>query len=636
MLQNEEHEQAAHKPAAGQQALIVMVVWSILMGRMEERPLSVLSVPAPEAYGVELRLCPFPPRESRPEQWRQMPLTGPRDGGWWDIDLRTLRLADGSYEYEFVVDRRGSRSPVPDPYAEELTNCGYVRAMLHIRDGGRVRPPFSWDGELPAAGLPGNNELVICELPMRCTERDDGCVTLDGGNLDHIDETVARLQVNCIQMLPIQDSPDTLNGGYGTRFFFAPDRGIGTPVALRRFIKRCHQRGIRVIMDLVMNHARECPLRDLAFDWFFLRDGSEEPNPEGNPRPNWGGDIFRYRTPRGGGFQARAFQYDVAGFFITEYHVDGFRVDEFKGIDNYEFIQTFTERAHAVHNRLYGGQRPFLVIAEDSWRRARVTTSTGYNGRPVVDAIWDFHFRDEVRRLVSDSIETGVGESSPQMRVRRLLSAGCADLFAHREREYRFFPDLANRVAYCTSHDVPAGEENRLMPYYLGWLAGACGRETAAQEMVRSTFALMLTTAAIPMFLAGEELGDRELCAGRRIQELIRLRATHSALHRNELEFFGFSPETEHAGFSPSFDAPEGERLFAYCRTGGRPIGGAGQVIVIANCSRRDYSSVDLAWPWGVRPELAEVGANGSELPSIACDRARLALRPYEARVFTV
>jgi 1,4-alpha-glucan branching enzyme len=210
----------------------------------------------------------------------------------------------------------------------------------------------------------------------------------------------------CIELLPVQDSPDTLNWGYGTRFFFAPDFDMGEPFDLKLFILRCHQRGIRVIADLVMNHAKKCPLRDLAFAWFFLQDGNEEPAPDG-PRSGWGGDIFRYRSIGA----AKAFHFGAADFLINEYQVDGFRLDEFKGIDNYEFIQDFTEHGHAVQATSNSG-RPFTVIAEDSWRRSAITTSNGYRDRVVVDSMWDFGFRDDVRRIVSDTLSTTLGQPS--------------------------------------------------------------------------------------------------------------------------------------------------------------------------------------------------------------------------------
>ena len=607
---------------------------------MYEAPLSLLSIPAPDARSVVIRLRLA---DSTRTSWREAQLFESRKPGWWNIDLRNLGLTDGDYEYEFMVVGGDSVKLTADPYAEELTAGEPLRSVLHIYNGERVRPAFSWDQELPESGLPANNELVIYELPVRPSDGSQGAATLDSEMFEQLEARLSRLGVNCIQMLPVQDSPDALNGGYGTRFFFAPDRSIGTPLALRTFIKRCHQKGIRVFMDLVMNHARECPLRELAFDWFFLRDGNEELNPNGVPRPRWGGDIFRYRNQAGGGFHARDLQYRVAAFFISEYHVDGFRIDEFQGIDNYEFIQAFRDRAHALQSRLFHGKRPFLVIAEDSSRRAKVTTSAGYRGRSVVDAIWDFSFREEIRQLVSDSIEVKEGEPGRGERVRRLLTVGCPGIFAPPEYEYRFFKDLTNRIAYCTSHDVPGDEHQRLMPYFIERLQNKGAPESLAEAMVHSIFALMLTAAGIPMFLAGEELGERsgspasERHSGdlvRRVKELVRLRITHPALHRNELTFFGFSTGTANEGFHPSFDDRDGEKLFAYCRTGREPLGSAGQVVVVANLSQRAYHCVEVEWPWDSQVSALEVGGTAShELRHQGC-RAFLALRPFETRIF--
>src|SRR5581483_5510594 len=96
--------------------------------------------------------------------------------------------------------------------------------------------------------------------------------TFDSALFERLDG-LTELGINAIEFLPIQDSPDTLNWGYGTRFFFAPDFDMGTPVDLKFFIKQCHRRGIRVFLDVVMNHAaKKCPLLALAEDWFFLPD----------------------------------------------------------------------------------------------------------------------------------------------------------------------------------------------------------------------------------------------------------------------------------------------------------------------------------------------------------------------------
>ena len=619
-----------------------------------------LRIPAIDADSVKVRLSPLPREGGFPPAWIEAALADMQDG-WWQVDLGTLPLPDGAYEYEFVVRRGSQWLTVPDPYAEEITRFSGYRGVLHMRGGRRTRPDFSWEGELPPHGLPQNNQLIIYELPMRWvdagadgTHRQVGLGTFDKAVFETLERAILPLGVNCIELLPVQDSPDTLNWGYGTRFFFAPDYDMGQPFDLKLFIKRCHQRGIRVILDVVMNHARNCPLRDLAAEWFFLARGDEEQDPQGHPRPSWGGDIFRYRERRGGAYHARNLHLSVAEFLIREYHIDGFRLDEFKGIDNYDFVQEFTDLAYHIHRQAFPG-RPFLVVAEDSWRRAGVT-GPNHRGRRVVDSIWDFDFRDEVRRLVSNTLQTKWGEPSRSQRVRTMISVRHADRFT----------DLAQRVIYCTSHDVEADHEQRLLTYYLDHLAGddrrgrnEPGWAGLALQQVHSTLALTLTSTGIPMFLAGEEFADlhdtdrrdwrkkmsdpvdwarmafsghRELLA--RVRQLVHLRRGHSSLQRNEVQFFGFNA-SGNPGFHPSFDDNDGQRLFAYSRLGGQPIGRPDQVVVVANAGPHDFPKLWIDWPWGYSPRLQEHGGIGQPMPFVDEARAVLALAPFQVRVFS-
>ena len=609
--------------------------------------LSVLRIPALAASQVQMRLSRLPREGSFPPAWQIVPLNDNHDG-WWEIDLRNVGLGDGAYEYEFVVNRNGGWFTAADPYAEEITRLSGYRGVFHIRGGARHRPYFSWDDELSGGSLPNNNEMVIYELPMRWVDagsdgysRQVGLGTFDKAIFERLEKSIHPLGVNCIELLPVQDSPDTLNWGYGTRFFFAPDLDMGATFELKQFVKCCHQSGIRVILDIVMNHARSCPLEKLAYDWFFLGSGYEEKDPNGDPRHDWGGKLFRYREQRGGAFHSRNFHIGVAEFLIEQFHVDGFRLDEFKGIDNYDFVQDFTDRAHQTHERFLPG-RPFVVIAEDSWRRKEITAER-HRGRRVVDSMWDFDFRDEVRRLFSNTLFTKWGEASRSQRVRDMLGA-------HR------FGDMARRVAYCTSHDVEADMEQRLVEYF----RSQCSLdEYTAYNQVVGVMALTLTAAGIPMFLAGEEFADlhdtnrrdwrqkmsdpidwhRQGLLGHcgvlsRVRQLVHLRTSHAALHRNEIEFFGFS--WTNRGFHPAFDENDGERLFAFCRAQGRPLGSDGQVIVVANCRNQDYAGIWIDWPWGYRTSLAEHGGKGLALPYVEGTGARLPIGAYDVRVFSV
>ena len=643
----------------------------------------VLRVPAPGAEGVEIRLAPLLSRdEFDPDNWRCEELSPASNAsGWYQLDLNSLDLSDGKYEYEYVVHRDGEEPVVAaDPFAEEITRFGGHRGMFRIRDGEQFRPPFSWDKELPEdRGLPTNDEIVIYELPLRWAaplssdfKRDIPDGDFDHLLTEHLDD-LAELGVNAIELLPIQDAPVNINWGYGTRFFFAPDLDFGGPIDAKFLVKACHRRGIRVLLDVVPNHATECPLEVLAGERFFLHP-DEDPE-----RPSWGGRRFDFDESVDGYHPAREFIYRMAEFWISEYHVDGFRLDEYKGMAHPEFVQGFRDRAWAAHQDLFP-DRPFIVIAEDSWGRTGIVHDREDNpdGRKVVDSMWNFDFRDEARRLLRDDVDTELDEPSRSDRIRALISGDRTWDDMNREFEDGF-GDLPKAVNYVTSHDMGQEGEQRLMNFIFGELVRERGlgdgsvdnvqylidqlvtaspevridAHVEAADRVRGAFALLLTSVGIPMFLTGEEFGDvhdldytdwqlkmedpvhwpRREYPGHdalraSVRDLIQLRTSTEALQRNEIDLFYTHP---------SIDDDDGARVFAYCRSGGRSLGSHDQVVVVANCGEQQFDEYDLPWEWTDTERIVERGEplRGSS-PEFAPDqqRATLSLSPFQVRVF--
>jgi 1,4-alpha-glucan branching enzyme len=637
----------------------------------------ILRIPAPTARKVEIRIAALTDRGRFGERWRYETLFRGADDVWAS-DLATLGLTDGDYEYEFVIDDNRA-APVPDPFAKEITRFGGYRGLLQVR-AGRISSaaPFDWSEELQAGTLlPDNNRIVIYEMPLRWMAGDQarqvGLGTFERATFEHLDR-LASMGINCIELLPPFDSKDTINWGYGTRFFFAPDYDMGASVDLKWFVKSCHRRGIRVLVDLVMNHARACPLADVARERYFLRTPDDEPG-RGDA---YGGDMFRYRQQVDGRHWARQLHFDVARYLIDEYHVDGFRIDEFRGIDNWEFVQEFRDAAWDAFRARFP-DRPFIVIAEDSWSRSAIVRpdAGNPNRRKVVDAMWNFSGRDELRRLLLNDVRPRAGQPGRRERISAVISSDRRwDEFIGRFEAG--FDDMAQPVAYLTSHDVEKDGERRLMNHVLSSLLRYFGhgqgsfqqvREISdamrrpdtvspdirplyqqALDRVRSGYALLMTSVAIPMLLAGEEFADihdtnhhdwqlkmsdpvdwyRGEQAGHKetaaaVTDLIWLRHGHPALHRNEVEFFHFHPTIDH---------DDGRRVFAYCRTGGRPLGAGGQIVVTANLAADDYPRYVLPWPW--RGALTERGARSGAAPLHAPGdgSATLSLQPFEVRVF--
>jgi 1,4-alpha-glucan branching enzyme len=296
-------------------------------------------------------------------------------------------------------------------------------------------------------------------------------------------------------------------------------------------------------------------------------------------------------------------------------------------------------------------------------------------GNKVVDAIWNFGYRDDVRNLLTNSISTNWGQPSRSQRVAHIISQdgvwnGLTQAFDPG------YADMACSVDYITSHDV--ADAPRLVNVLLGPMLQAAGLGDAGVENVEKAvdgadsssdptfqatvqaallrvfgaFAILMTSVGIPMFLAGEEFGDvhdmsytdvnekqqdpvqwnRAKFRGNaalyaNVAKLIKLRVSHPALQRNEVEFFYFHPQ---------FDDNVAPRVFAYCRTRGLPLGNSNQVVVIANMGPNSFPSYDIpGWRWGASP-LTEIGyPNAAPAYNGMTGALNPSLSAYSARVFT-
>jgi maltose alpha-D-glucosyltransferase/alpha-amylase len=99
------------------------------------------------------------------------------------------------------------------------------------------------------------------------------------GLIDKLDY-LQWLGINCIWLLPMYPSP-LRDGGYDISDFFSINPDYGTVEDFRAFVDAAHERGMRVIADLVMNHtssdhpwfqeARRDPLSPKR-DWYVWSD----------------------------------------------------------------------------------------------------------------------------------------------------------------------------------------------------------------------------------------------------------------------------------------------------------------------------------------------------------------------------
>jgi hypothetical protein len=133
--------------------------------------------------------------------------------------------------------------------------------------------------------------------------------------------------------MPFNEFEGNDSWGYNPSFYFAPDKAYGTPDDYKEFIDVCHENGIAVLMDMVLNHSYgQSPFARMYLD--------EEGNPADNnpwyntasnfqnPDAQWGYD-FNHESE-----DTQELVDSICSFWMSEYKIDGFRFDFTKGFSN--------------------------------------------------------------------------------------------------------------------------------------------------------------------------------------------------------------------------------------------------------------------------------------------------------------
>jgi len=288
-----------------------------------------------------------------------------------------------------------------------------------------------------------------------------------GGDLKgltaHLDE-IASLGVTALWINPLVKNidiavtgagfPDWAYHGYWADDFTRLDPRFGTEAELEALVRACHARGIRVLLDVVYNHA--------GYNSAYLRD----PVTRGYLRRECGEDDLTsclsglpdFETERP---EVRDFLLGAQLPWARRYGLDGFRLDTVKHVDH-DFWQVHRRRLRAEVSR------DFFLLGE-VWGGDREVLDPWFAGDEI-DAGFDF----------------GFGGSA----VGWLLGRGRSIAFGrYLESRQKVRPGYL-LAHFLSSHDVEGA---------LSLLGGDRAR-------FRLAAALQLTTSGLPVIFYGEEV----------------------------------------------------------------------------------------------------------------------------------
>jgi 1,4-alpha-glucan branching enzyme len=238
-------------------------------------------------------------------------------GGVWEIFIPDVREGD-VYKYE-ILGPNGELLPLKtDPLGFRAEKLPGTASIVH--DPTR----FEWDDEAWMQGREGRNALdapmAIYEVHLGSWRRNpDGSYYTYDQLAEELVPYVAEMGYTHVEFLPPTEHPFDGSWGYQPLGLFAPTSRFGTPDDFKGLVDAFHREGIGVFIDWVPAHFPEDSHGLALFDGTHLYDHAD---PRQGRHPDWGTLVFNYGRP-----EVRNYLLSNALFWLSEYHIDGLRVD---------------------------------------------------------------------------------------------------------------------------------------------------------------------------------------------------------------------------------------------------------------------------------------------------------------------
>ena len=500
-----------------------------------------------------------------------------------------------------------------DPYARELTpSSAFPHGVRCV-----VREPSAYPWHDSQFSTPAYPDMIVYQLHVGTYASSPPSF---GTFLDVIEKIpyLVALGVNVLQPLPVTESEANPSEGYNGADYFSPDyvytvydaatlgRHLATingllaakgcpPLAasqiargadqLKALVDLCHLHGIAVILDVVYDHAGGFEGDDETL-YFWDREAGTGDN-----------DNSLYFIDQGvaGGLsfalwkrEVRQFLIDNATFWLSEYHVDGFRYDEVSDLlandrnSGWGFCQDLTGTVRFVKSGALQNAEYWPSEYPAATASIVAPSRQGGTGFDVVQ-------HDALRTSVRDAVEAASYGADGAVDMTAIAASLAPQGLPH-----------AWCVVPCVeNHDVVLAGRQARLPRLAD---GADARSFYARSRSKVATGLLLAAPGIPQIFMGQEFledkpwdtdpagGNLLYWAGlasdkamadqlRFTQDFVRLRWQEAALRGESIHVF---------------HVHDGNRVIAFHRW----IEGVGRdVVVVASLSDTPFFGYGLGFP---------------------------------------
>ena len=253
------------------------------------------------------------------------------DFNGWQTSANVMKnIGNGIYEvyasnakeydcYKYAITtKKGKVINKADPYAFHSQTNGDDASKVYSLEG------YKWNDKLYCDYRKNKNHykspMNIYEVNFASWKKyEDGNYYSYSKLAEELIPYVMEMGYTHIELMPLYEFPYDGSWGYQQTGYFSITSRFGTPKDFMKFVDKCHQANIGVIMDWVPAHFAKDGFGLIECDGGYVY---EDKNPKRMEHKGWGTRVFDF-----GKSEVQSFLVSSAMMLFDKFHMDGVRVD---------------------------------------------------------------------------------------------------------------------------------------------------------------------------------------------------------------------------------------------------------------------------------------------------------------------